>query len=259
MLEGKVAVVTGSAIGIGRGICLALAGQGARVAALDIDTQNNLETANQVRASGAECLEIDCDVGDKTQVQRAMDQILQTFGRIDVLVNNAAVWDNSSLLEGTYESQTDAFERAMGACAFGTYYCSHAAVPALVAAGGGNIVNLITEHVKEGRYITERPALGYDCAKFSQWRLTEHMAFELKASNIRVNGLCFGATDTPMLRGVAPEIADAAMKVEDLGQAVLNVIAHGPGGPTGETYLFGTSGSPRDESLIAIAALAPGA
>ena len=63
---------------------------------------------------------------------------------------------------------------------------------------GGNIVNLITEHVKEGHYLTGRRGLGYDCAKFAQWRLTAVLAAELKADNIRVNGLCFGATDTPM-------------------------------------------------------------
>lgn len=258
MLKGKVAVVTGSAVGIGRGVCVALARQGAEIVALDIDVQNNFDTAVQVRATGRKCLAIDCDVGDKTQVRQAINQALQAFGRIDVLVNNAAVYDNSALLEGTYASQTDAFDQAMGACAFGTYYCTRAAVPALLAAGGGNIINLITEHVKEGHYLTG-PAMGYDCAKFSQWRLTEDMAAELKAHNIRVNGLCFGATDTPMLRGVAPEVADQGMKVEDLGQAVLNIIAHGEGGPTGETYLFGTSRTPREESLKAIAALAPAA
>ena len=104
---------------------------------------------------------------------------------------------------------------------------------------------------------TGRPALGYDCAKFSMWRQVETWAAELKEKNIRVNGLCFGATDTPMLRGVAPDLADVAMKIEDLGQAVVNVISHGDDGPSGETWLFGTSGTPREDSLVAIAALAP--
>ena len=257
MLTGKVAVVTGAAVGIGRCVSIALARQGARVAALDVDFHQNLETAALVRATGQECLALDCDVGDRIDVRRAMNRILQEFGRIDVLVNNAAVFDESSLLHGSYESQTAAFATAMGSCALGSFNCSSAATPALRAAGGGNIVNVITEHVKEGHYITGPSGWGYDCAKFAQWRLTAILAAGLKDLNIRVNGLCFGATDTPMLRGVAPDIADRAMKVEDLGQAVLNILAHGPGGPTGETYLFGTSGTPREESLKAIAALAP--
>jgi len=257
MLEGKAAVVTGAAVGIGRGIAVALAKQGAGIAVLDIDVHNLLETTDQIRAIGQDCLAIDCDVGDRLQVRHAVNQTLQAFGRIDILVNNAAVWDDSSLLLGSYESQTDAFDRAMRACAMGSYYCSRAAVPAMLNAGGGNIINVITEHIKDGHYLTGRTAYGYDGAKFAQWRLTEDMAAELKPHNIRVNGLCFGATDTPMLRAAAPELAERAMKTEDLGQAVLNIIAHGPDGPTGEAFLFGTSGSPRDESLKAIAALAP--
>jgi NAD(P)-dependent dehydrogenase (short-subunit alcohol dehydrogenase family) len=257
MLTGKVAVVTGAATGIGRSLCLTLARQGAKVEALDIDGGNNNETAGLVRAADGACLPVTCDVGDRHQVRLAMELVLREFGRIDLLVNNAAVWDNSSLLEGSYDSQTAAFEQAVSACALGSFNCASAVVPALRAAGGGNIVNMITEHVKEGHYLTGRRGLGYDCAKFAQWRLTAVLAAELQADNIRVNGLCFGATDTPMLRGEAPDLADIAMKPEDLAQAVLNVIAHGPGGPTGETYLFGTSGTPREESVRAIAALAP--
>ncbi|MCY3640277.1 MAG: hypothetical protein OXH37_04610, partial [Gammaproteobacteria bacterium] len=63
--------------------------------------------------------------------------------------------------------------------------------------------------------------------------------------------------NSPMLRGAAPDLADSAMKPADIGQAIANLIAHGDGGPSGETYLFGTSGTPREESLAAIAALAP--
>ena len=257
LLADKVAVVTGSAIGIGRGISVALAEQGADVIALDINVVENRGTARAVREAGAKCLAIACDIADKVQVRSAVDAGLQAFERIDVLVNNAAVWDDSSLLNGTFESQTAAFDEAMGACAMGAYYCARACVPAMLEAGGGHIVNVITEHVKEGHHIAGPQGLGYDCAKFSMWRQTENWAGELAESNIRVNGLCFGATDTPMLRGVAPDIADSAMQPADLGQAVINLLAHGQQGPNGQTFLFGVTGSPREESLVAIAALAP--
>ena len=153
LLADKVAVVTGSAIGIGRGICVALAEQGADVIALDINVVENRATARAVREAGAQCLAIACDIADKAQVRSAVDAGLQAFERVDVLVNNAAVWDDSSLLNGTYESQTAAFDEAIGACAMGAYYCARACVPALLEAGGGHIVNVITEHVKEGHYI----------------------------------------------------------------------------------------------------------
>ncbi len=258
LLEGKVAVITGAAVGIGRGMALALAGRGARVAGLDIDVVNNHETAAQLRSAGGECLAIDCDIADRGQVRSAISQILERFGRIDMLINNAAVWDDSRLLRGTYESQTAAYEHAIGACALGAYFCARACVPAMLAAGGGNIINIITEHIKEGHYITHMPALGYDSAKFAMWRQVESWAAELRKSNIRVNGLAFGATDTPLLRGVAPDFADAGMKPHDIGQAVINVLAHGDDGPSGETWVFGTTGTPREDSLVAIEAIGPG-
>ena len=256
-LEGKVAVITGSAVGIGRGVAVALAERGANIAALDIDITNNLETAHAVRAAGRDCLAVDCDVGDKVQVRRAINQTLQAFGRIDVLVNNAAVYENSALLTGTFESQTAAFDQAMGSCAMGAYYCARACVDALVKSGDANIVNIITEHIKEGHFLTG-PALGYDCAKWSMWRQTETWAVELAERGVRVNALCMGAVDTPMLRAAAPQVADNAMTVEDMGRAVLHVIDHGPGGPTGQSYLFGTTGSKREDSIVEIAALAAG-
>jgi 3-oxoacyl-[acyl-carrier protein] reductase len=255
-LKGQVAVVTGSAVGIGRGVALGLAARGANVVGLDIDIANNGETARQVSALGAEFLDIHCDLGDAAAIARAFAAVDSRFGRVDVLVNNAAQWLDCSLTGGTFESQSANFLRSMNACAMGSFYCALAATP-LLKKQGGNIVNIITEHIKEGHFITGRPATGYDCAKFSQWRLTESWAVELAPFGIRVNALCFGATDTPMLRAAAPQIADKAMQPADLAQAVFNVMSHGAAGPTGQTYLFGTSGSPREASLLQIAALAP--
>lgn len=255
LLNARVAVVTGSAAGIGRGLVLAFAEQGARVAGLDIDSVGNAESARLVAATGQEGLFLHCDVADAVAVEQAIEQVVQRFDRIDLLVNNTAIWSDDSLTGGSYRQQTESFSRAIGVCALASYYCACAAVPHM--GRGSNIINLITEHIKEGHYITGAPATGYDCAKFSQWRLTESWAQELAERGIRVNGLCFGATDTPMLRGVNEEMAELGMKPEDLARAVLNVVAHGEQGPSGECYLFGTSGTPRAESLEQIAALAP--
>ena len=257
MFNGQVAVITGSAVGIGAGIALGLAQRGVDIVALDIDHRANAQLAAQVRAFGGRALVVDCDVGDRAQVQRAIKAAVDELGRIDILINNAAVWLDCALTTGSYESQTAAFAESLNSCALASFYCARAVVPTMLKGGGGNIINIITEHVKEGHYITGMPASGYDCAKFSQWRLTETWAVELKPHNIRVNALCFGATDTPMLRGVSSAIADAGMKTTDLAQAVVNVLSHGANGPTGQSYLFGTSGTPRAESLRQIAALAP--
>ena len=257
MFDGQVAVISGSAVGIGAGIALGLAARGVDIVGLDIDQEGNKRTAEGVRRLGRKALALQCDVGDPAQVKSAFDHALKTFGRIDILVNNAALWLDCALTSGSYESQTQAFARSMNSCALGSYHCARAAVPAMQKGGGGNIVNIITEHIKEGHLITGMPASGYDCAKWSQWRLTETWAVELKKHKIRVNALCTGAVDTPMLRAVSATIADAGMKVEDMAQAVINVLAHGANGPTGQAYFFGFTGSAREASLREIAALAP--
>jgi 3-oxoacyl-[acyl-carrier protein] reductase len=256
-LKGKVAVVSGSAAGIGRGIAVALAEQGAAVACLDIDGVGNQETARLAEEAGGRGLALDCDVADRVQVRRAMSEALGALGRIDVLVNNAAIYVDTSLTVGSYDAQTREYERSIAICALGSYYCARAAVPAMRESGGGNIVNIITEHIKEGHLMTGPGATGYDGAKWVMWRQTESWAVELEEHDIRVNALCMGATDTPMLRAVSVPIAEAGMRPEDVGQAVLNVLAHGPDGPTGQSYVFGTTGTSREQSLGEIAALAP--
>ena len=256
-LNGQVAVISGSATGIGRGLAVGFAAQGAHIVGLDVDINSNAETAALVRAQGRECMDVHCDIGNAGGVARAIDAAAARFGRIDVLCNNAALWLDCALTTGTYASQTEAFARSMNVCALGSFNCARAVVPVMQRGGHGHILNLITEHIKEGHYITGKAATGYDCAKFSQWRLTETWAVELQPLGIRVNALCFGATDTPMLRAVSVPIAEAGMRTEDLVQAALNIMAHGSHGPTGQSYLFGTSGTPRAESLKQIAALAP--
>ena len=218
---------------------------------------NNLQTAELVEAAGRRCEPFACDVGDKSQVKAAVDEVAQQFGRIDILINNAGYWDNSALLTGDFESQTEAFDRAMGASVLGAYYCTRAVVDHMQRTGGGNVIGMITDHVKPGHYITGLPAVGYDCGKFGMWRQTETWAEELRGSNIRVNGLCFGAVDTPMLRSATTGLLETAMQPADMGQAVLNILAHGADGPTGQTWLICKTPEPRDVGLQEIAALAP--
>ena len=236
---------------------MALAGRGADVVALDIDDAENEVTAAAVRAAGREPLVRSCDVGDPAAVKAVAAEALARFGRVDLLVNNSALWNDTRLTAGDYDAQVAAFHRALGACATGAFHCTAAFLPGLRAAGGGNVVNMLTDHVLAGHYITGAAATGYDVAKFGLWRLTESWAVELAPLGIRVNGLSFGATDTPMLRGVSVELAEKGMTPADLAQAVFNVLAHGPGGPTGQTYVFGMTRAPRAEHLAGIAAIAP--
>ena len=166
MPKDHVAIITGAGTGIGRGIALALARDGTRIAALDIDTPGNHETISLVAQAGGEGVAIDCDVSDKAQVRRAIHEIIDEFDRIDVLVNNAAVYLDTSLTADSYESQTRRWDQSVLVCASGTYYCTCAALPFL-RRRGGDVINIITEHVKEGHLMTGAPASGYDCAKWT--------------------------------------------------------------------------------------------
>jgi NAD(P)-dependent dehydrogenase (short-subunit alcohol dehydrogenase family) len=244
------AVVSGSAVGIGRGICERVVAEGGVVLGLDIDG-----AANEVCGSalGPAMTAAHCDVGDAHGVRDAVDAWVATHGPIQLLVNNAAIWNDTRLTAGDYDTQTDAFRRAIDACLLGSFHCAAASIAAM--APGSNIVNLITNHIRPNQLITGAPATGYDAAKFGQWRLTESWAVELAARGVRVNGLAFGATDTPMLRSVSPRMADSGMLVEDIVQAVWNIVALGPQGPTGRVYDVGDNGTPRTQSLAEIAAI----
>ena len=165
-LTGQVGIVTGAAVGIGRAICVALAERGATVVALDVDDVGNRETAAAVEATGGAVRALRCDVSIAGEVRAAIAQAVEEFGRIDLLVNNAAVWNDTTLFGGDYDEQTAAFAASIGSCALGSFHCAAAVAPIIAHAGGGNIVNLITEHIREGRHITGLPATGYDCAKF---------------------------------------------------------------------------------------------
>jgi NAD(P)-dependent dehydrogenase (short-subunit alcohol dehydrogenase family) len=255
LLDNQVVVISGGAVGIGRGIAIACAKEGADVATLDIDVPENAETARLVRETGRKALAIDCDVTNPANVRRAFNDIYQLLGGVDVLVNNAAVYVDTSLTRGTFETQSREYVRSVSVCAFGGYFCALAAVPSMKARGSGHIINVITEHIKPDHLMTGPGATGYDSAKWVQWRQTESWAVELKPFGIRVNALCPGATDTPMLRAVSAAAAEAGMRPEDLGQAVLNIIGQGPNGPVGQSWLVGPSRSGREKGLADIAAL----
>ncbi len=254
-MDTRVVAITGSAVGIGRGVAESHAGEGATVIAIDIDQNENAVTKSMVEAAGGTCLAFTCDIGDRQAVKALFAKLESEVDKIDLLVNNAAVFNDTTLTGGSYESQTMAFDQAMGACAMGAYYCTAAALPLLEKADEANIVNILTDHVKPGHELTGGPATGYDCAKFSLWRLTENWAAELKEKGIRVNGLCFGATDTPMLEKWAPQMLGKGMVVGDVDAAIRNVVNQGPDGATGASYEFGMGPTPRETSLNQIAAI----
>lgn len=256
-MTAPVALVTGGAVGIGRAIAIAVGERGGLLFNIDPDEEQNLETGRLVERAGGRCVSFAENAGDAQAVKRIFTEIAGQVDRLDLLANNAAIWNDTSLTGGDYDSQTQAFERALQSCTTAAFCCTMAALPLLEQSANANIINLNTEHMDEDRALTHiAAASGYDCAKFSLSRLTKSWARELAPKNIRVNELCFGAVDTPMLRAVNQQIAEAGMKAEDIAAAVFHIVDQGPEGITGAACSFGYSGSSRQESLSQIAALA---
>lgn len=255
-MTAPIALVTGGAVGIGRAIAIAVGERGGTVFNIDPDAEQNRETEKLVEQAGGRCISFAADAGDADAVKRIFAEIAPQVERIDLLANNAAIWNDTSLTGGDYASQTAAFEQAIRSCTMAAFCCTMAAVPLLRKSPNANIVNLNTEHMDADRALTHiAGSTGYDCAKFSLSRLTRTWAAELVGKGIRVNELCFGAVDTPMLRAVNTALADTGMTPEDIAMALFHIVDQGRDGITGQSCSFGFSGTTREQSLEEIAKL----
>jgi NAD(P)-dependent dehydrogenase (short-subunit alcohol dehydrogenase family) len=199
-LEGKVAVVTGAASGIGRGIALRLAEMGAAVAILDVDRAGGMASEKKIRENGGKALFVKCDVRSSEDCRQAVAQVMVAFGRIDILGNNAGVIvrkDVVALLE-------EEWDRVVEVTLKGIYLMSREVIPSMIKAGGGVIVN-----TGSGWSLKAGPqAAAYCAAKAGVLNLTRSMAIDYGKHNIRVNCVCPGDVDTPMLRSESQQLAE---------------------------------------------------
>ena len=201
-LGGKVAIVAGAARGIGRAIGVALADAGAKVVVNDISLESLEETAGEINGSGGESLAYQADISVKEQVSGLMDEAVRVFGRIDILVNVAAILKVGPFLETTEQD----WDRTMAVNLKGTFLCSQAASRHMVEQGGGKIINIASNAGKVARMNNA----AYCASKAGVILLTRVMALELAKFGITVNALCPGATDTEMIRIQAgdPKVLD---------------------------------------------------
>ena len=192
--ERKAALVTGSALNIGRAICLALAADGFRVMTTARQSEADaMETARLVRESGSDADTHMADISDPAQAKALVEATVTRFGRLDVLVNNASIRRQTKMADMTPEE----WREIMGTTIDGAFYCALYAAPHIVAAGGGTIINLggISSHVGAvGRVhaIT---------AKAGMVGLTRALSKELAGDNITVNTVVPGSIET--VRGFA--------------------------------------------------------
>jgi len=192
-LDGKVAIITGAATGIGRATALLFAQSGARLVVTDVREQELARTVEIVRGVGGEIAAVTADLAQPAAASRLVDTALATFGRLSVLFNNAGV--GTMVVGGTVETiDLDKWDLAQDVNVRAMYLVSRAAVPAMRGGGGGSIVN--TSSVSAFRGSTGRPSHAYAASKGAVLALTRAMAASYGRDRIRVNAICPGTIRT---------------------------------------------------------------
>lgn len=199
MLVDRVIMATGAGSGIGRAACLIFAREGARVLVTDIDAERGAETVELIRSAGGNGAFIATDVADGAQVKAAVDFAVSTFGRLDGAFNNAAAPERfTPLLEAT----EDTFDRLISINIKGVWHCMRAQVRQMQRqGGGGSIVNTASTAGLRGAGLMPI----YSATKHAVVGLSKSAAMEFAKTGPRVNALCPGVVDTPMMQGVASD------------------------------------------------------
>jgi NAD(P)-dependent dehydrogenase (short-subunit alcohol dehydrogenase family) len=190
---GDVAVVTGGGSGIGRAIAILLAEMGAVIAVLDINEKSGRETVAEIEKQGGRSFFVGCDVSVKADCQRAVQAVIERFGKIGLLCNCAGI----AIRKDVAELTEDEWDRALNVTLKSVYLLSHEVIPHMIRNGGGSIIN-----IGSGWSLKGGPrAASYCAAKAGVVNLTRAMAIDHGKHNVRVNCVCPGDVDTPMLHG----------------------------------------------------------
>jgi NAD(P)-dependent dehydrogenase (short-subunit alcohol dehydrogenase family) len=192
-LDGKVAVITGAAGGMGREAALLFAAEGARVCVADVDAEAAARTAADV--GGAFALEV--DVADSASVERMMRATAERFGGIDVLYNNAGISPADDA--GILETEPDAWDRVQAVNAKGVYLCCKHGIPHLLERGGGSVINVASFVALLGAATSQ---ISYTASKGAVLAMTRELAVQFARQGIRCNALCPGPVETPLLLNI---------------------------------------------------------
>lgn len=207
-LAGKTAIITGVASGIGKASALLFAREGAKVVGVDLSPRGQ-EVIDQVKAEGGEGIFLHADVANEHDVKRFVDTAVETYGRLDILFNNAGIVVAAKVDETSIED----YERLMDVNVRGVFLACKYAIPVFRRQGGGVILNTAS---KVG--ISAQPGTALYCAtKGAVVQLTGAMALDHAKENIRVNALCPGTIDTPLLAAEIKKYGQAKVREWEAG------------------------------------------
>jgi NAD(P)-dependent dehydrogenase (short-subunit alcohol dehydrogenase family) len=198
-LNGKVAIVTGGASGIGRATALLFAKEGAAVAIVDLNETEGEAVVQKIIDNGGNAIFVRADVSKAEDCQLAVRQTVEKFGKLDILFNNAGIIRRATVVETSEEE----WDKVMAINVKSVFLLSKYAIPVMTEKGGGVIVNTASGWGLAGG----RKAAVYCASKGAVVLLTKAMALDHAAQNIRVNCICPGDTDTPMLRNEARQLS----------------------------------------------------
>ena len=224
-LKDKVAIVTGSGRGIGEGVAMVLAREGARLVIVDMNLDDARNVAKRIEAGGGQAIATRTDISKKADVEAMVAETLKAFGTVDILVNNAGIEATPCLAHEMSEAQ---FDRVLGVNLKGTFFCSQAVLPTMIAKNSGRIVNVSSV---AGLRMTFFGSVDYTVSKHGVTGLTQHLAWEVADHGITVNSVCPGGVQTPLMeQHTAPEFREMVRKrliplgrmctIEEIGEAV---------------------------------------
>jgi len=203
----KIVIVTGAAVGIGKATAIAFAEKDAKVVVADIDIKKGKQTSSLI---GGDAFFIEVNVADSESVNNMVKEVTKRFGRIDILVNNAGIYYQGDVIETTEEE----WDRVMAVNLKGMYLCCHYVIPVMLKGNGGIVINVASEAGLVG--IAGQTA--YNVSKAGVISLTKSMAVDFARKGVRVNAVCPGTTETPLVKNALEKSEDpekARRKLEE--------------------------------------------